>query len=316
MSGQATGEGEGTPSADQALLSYLERWRSAIARNVALQNPALSSGELNAFVHGVMDRILYLRICEDRGLLSARTLRDMAPAAGILERISALFLDAEGTSPLALYSCTREADRAPSATPAREPQLDDRVLREFVEGFSSPGIPCDFSVFPTLRLAGVFRILFRKEIRLMGGHRAVLEETAGVKGAGGFLPPPEAAREYLVAQALAGKAEGGRHADIARLRVLDPACSSGHLLLLSYRYLENWHRQQLLDGGSGDEGGSLRSLSLEERFRILGSLFGVDPDPRAADVTRILLLAMALEGEEGAGPLPSCHHLPALCRVL
>lgn len=316
MNFQATGAGEGPLSPDRALLAELERWRSALARNAALRNPVLTSWELNAFVHGIVNRVLILRICEDRGLLPAGTLGNLAPAAGIQERISALFLDAEGTSPLALYSCIHEGERALSPPPAREPQLNDQVLRGFVEGFSSPGILSDFSVFPTLRLAGVFRVFFRKEIRLMGGHRAVLEETAGAKGAGGFLPPPEAAREYMVAHALAGKAEGDQQGDIARLRVLDPACGSGHLLLLSYGYLVNRNRQRLREAGAGEAGVTDRGLILEARFRILGSLFGVDPDPRAAEVTRMLLLAMALEGMEGPEDLRSGHDLSALCRVL
>jgi SAM-dependent methyltransferase len=313
MNGQATGAGEGPLSPDRALLAELERWRSAIARNAALRNPVLTSWELNAFVHGIINRVLYLRICEDRGLLPSGTLGELAPAEAISERISGLFHDAEGTSPLALLACTRGEERAPSA---REPVLDDRVLRGFVETLSSPLIPCDFSVFPLIRLAGVCRVFFRKEIRLMGGHRAVLEETAAAKGAGGFPPPPEAAREYLVAHAWEEKAEGGREDDPARLRVLDPTCGSGHLLLLSYRHLMNRHGQRLREAGAGVDGVSPRGLSLEERFRILGVLFGVDPDPRAVEVTRILLLVMALEGAEGPEGLRSGLDLLPVCHVL
>jgi hypothetical protein len=317
MSGQVTGTGDAPSSADQPLLSLLERWRSAIARNAALRNPDLTAMELNAFVHGVMNLVLYLRICEDRGLLPAGTLRDLAPAAGVLERISDLFHDAEGTSPMVLYASTQKGDPVLTASHGRQPQMDDRVLQEFVEGFSSRGIPVDFSVFPMIRLAGIFRIFLRREIRLMGGHRAVLEETAGTKGAGGFLPPPETARDYLVAHALLGKAEGGRHDDMARLRVLDPACGSGHLLLLAFQYLQNLQRKRLPEEGAGEEGVTRPGPGLEERLRSLGSLFGVDQDPRAAEVTRMLLLVMALEGEEGLpGPLPSRHDLPDLCRVL
>ena len=315
MTGQVTGMGECPPSEDQALLSDLERWRSAIGRNVALRNPSLTSGELNRFVHGILDRILYLRICEDRGLLPKGTLRDLAPADGVLERVSALFLDAGTDSPLALFSCTGEGERAPCSPHARELQLDDRVLRGFVEGFSSPGIPCDFSVLPTLRLAEVFRVFLRREIRLEGGHRAVVEERAEAKGAGGFFPPPETAREYLVAHTLAALVNGGTPDGLSRLRVLDPACGSGLLLLRSHRFLQNWHRHWYQEEGGGG-GISPRGLTPEERFRILGSLFGVDPDPRAVEVTRLLLLVMALEGEQGPGPLTSCHDLPALCRVL
>ena len=291
MTGLPTGTGKGPQSPERALLSELDRWRSAIARNAALRNPVLRSWELNAFVHGIMNQCLYLRICGDRGLIPSGTLRDIAPSTGIRERISSLFLDAEKTSPLALFACTREEDQAASA---RETVLDDRVLRGFLEALSSPAVPWDFRVFPVVKLAGVYRAFFRKEIRLMGGHRAVLEETAAAKGAGGYPPPPEAARDYLVARTLEGTA-GERSADDAALiRVLDPACGPGHLLLLSCHHLLSRYRNSLTDGKVAPRG-----QGPVERLRILGSLFGVDPDPRAVEVARMLLLLGALEGREG-----------------
>ena len=185
--------------------------------------------------------------------------------------------------------------------------LDDRVLRGFLGALSPEGMPGDLSAIPPVRLAGVFRVLFRKEIRLRGGHRAILEETAAAKGAGGYPPPLDAAREFLVAHALEGTAERGSEEHSSRVRVLDPACGTGHLLLLSSRHLlsrsVNRHT---------DEGVPRRRVSRDERLRIPGLLYGVDPDPRAVVVTRLLLLLLALDGEEGQ----FSPDLSAICRTL
>ena len=298
MPGRLPGTAEGSPSPERTLLSELEGWRTAIARNAALRNTVLRSWELNGFVHGIINQCLYLRICRDWGVIPPDTLEDIASSTGIQERISSLFRDAEGTSPLALFACTR-SDPAPWA---EEPGLDDRLLRRVLEDLSSPRVPCDFLAFPVIRLAGVYRAFLRREIRLRGGHRAALEETAAARGAGGYPSPPEAAREYLVAQALAKGTD-----DTNRNRVLDPTCGPGHLLLLAYRHLVNGH---------GDPSPEDRAPERKDRFRILGQLHGVDPDPRAVEVTRMLLLFSALEGTEGAAGLASGSHATDLCRVL
>ncbi|MDD1653574.1 MAG: hypothetical protein LUQ64_03415, partial [Methanomicrobiales archaeon] len=120
MTDLTSGTGGSTPSPERALLSELDRWRSPLARNAALRNPVLRSWELDACVHDILSRVVYLRICEDRGFLPAGTLGDLAAATGIGERVTSLFLDAEGNTPLAFSSCVWEEALMP---PGREPVL-------------------------------------------------------------------------------------------------------------------------------------------------------------------------------------------------
>ncbi|MFQ5485299.1 MAG: type I restriction endonuclease, partial [Desulfobacterales bacterium] len=58
----------GTTEVDAAFLQEIERWRDLLARNIALRNPDLSQRELNFAVQRTIDRIIFLRICEDRGI--------------------------------------------------------------------------------------------------------------------------------------------------------------------------------------------------------------------------------------------------------
>ncbi|HKL20940.1 MAG TPA: hypothetical protein VJ904_03995 [Tichowtungia sp.] len=57
----------GTGEVDDAFLQEIERWRDVLARNFALRNPALSVRDLNFAVQETIDRLIFLRICEDRG---------------------------------------------------------------------------------------------------------------------------------------------------------------------------------------------------------------------------------------------------------
>src|ERR1019366_1136926 len=53
---------------DAEFLREMEDWRLALAGNIALRNKSLSLDELNAAVQLTIDRVVFLRMAEDRGL--------------------------------------------------------------------------------------------------------------------------------------------------------------------------------------------------------------------------------------------------------
>src|SRR5439155_12032260 len=63
---ESTKAKRGTAEVDEAFLSEIEKWRADLARNLALRNPKLSQRDLNFSVQRTIDRIVFLRICEDR----------------------------------------------------------------------------------------------------------------------------------------------------------------------------------------------------------------------------------------------------------
>src|SRR5438132_3685440 len=63
---ESTKAKRGTAEVDDAFLSEIEKWRADLARNLALRNPKLSQRDLNFSVQRTIDRIVFLRICEDR----------------------------------------------------------------------------------------------------------------------------------------------------------------------------------------------------------------------------------------------------------
>ena len=65
----------GTTDVDDAFLAEMERWREQLAHNIALRNPPISQRELNFAVQTTIDRLIFLRICEDRGIEAEEALR-------------------------------------------------------------------------------------------------------------------------------------------------------------------------------------------------------------------------------------------------
>jgi len=65
---QSSKKKRGTAEVDDAFLAEIEQWRTDLARNIALRNRGLSQRELNFAVQRTIDRVIFLRICEDRGI--------------------------------------------------------------------------------------------------------------------------------------------------------------------------------------------------------------------------------------------------------
>ncbi len=57
----------GTAEVDDEFLAEIERWRDLLAHNLVLRNPALRGRDINYAVQQIIDRIVFLRICEARG---------------------------------------------------------------------------------------------------------------------------------------------------------------------------------------------------------------------------------------------------------
>ena len=79
---ESTQRKRGTAEVDAAFLGEIERWREALARNIALRNKGLTVRDLNFAVQRTIDRIIFLRIGEDRGLEPYGRLKNIASQKG------------------------------------------------------------------------------------------------------------------------------------------------------------------------------------------------------------------------------------------
>lgn len=111
------------------------------------------------------------------------------------------------------------------------------------------------------------------------------------------------------------------------LKILDPACGSGHFLLYSFDlleliYREAWNEPSKIGPNSVGTGKSLREDygSLEELERALpglilaNNLFGVDIDPRAAQISAVALWLRAQRAYQEAG-LRNIAERPPITRM-
>jgi hypothetical protein len=303
----------GTSEVDQAFLAEIERWRELLARNLALRNPGLGQRDLNFAVQRIIDRIIFLRIAEDRGVEPYGRLMALQNGGQTYERMVQFFQLADQRYNSGLFHFQHERGRSDEGLDTLTPglTLDDKALKDILKNLYYPDSPYEFSVLPADILGQIYEQFLGKVIRLTAGHQAKVEEKPEVRKAGGVYYTPTYIVDYIVQQTVGKLVEGksaGPQGAVSHLRVLDPACGSGSFLLGAYQYLLDWHlAQYMLDPQRWAKGKSPRlyqgaggewRLTTDERKRILlNNIYGVDIDPQAVEVTKLSLLLKVLEGE-------------------
>ncbi len=309
---------KGTVEVDAAFLAEIEGWRDVLARHIALRNPGISQRDLNFAVQRIIDRIVFLRICEDRGIEPYGTLQALVNGSNVYRRLGELFERADQRYNSGLFHFTPEQDRTePPDEVTLALSLDDKPLCQIIERLYYPESPYEFSVLPAEILGQVYEQFLGKVIRLTKGHQAKVEEKPEVRKAGGVYYTPAYIVDYIVRHTVGkllaerGKAKSGKMTpkEASTLRILDPACGSGSFLLGAYQCLLDWHRDQYVADDAekharGREPKLYRSaagdwrLTTAERKRILlNNVYGVDIDPQAVEVTKLSLLLKVLEGQ-------------------
>ncbi len=303
----------GTAEVDSVFLQQMEEWRKMLARNIALRNPSLSIRELNFAVQKTIDRIIFLRICEDRGIEDYGQLMNLQNGTNVYERLKQIYYraDEKYNSGLFHFEGEKERNEQPDNL-TLDLEIDDRIIKDIVKHLYFPDSPYEFSVLPADILGQVYEQFLGKVIRLTPTHQAVIEDKPEVKKAGGVYYTPTYIVNYIVENTL-GKLLTDKLTikEISKLKVLDPACGSGSFLIGAFQYLIDRHLKYY----TADEESVKKYLSVknppvyqaangmhlltttEKKRILLNNIYGVDIDTQAVEVTKLSLLLKVLEGE-------------------
>ncbi len=316
----ATNRGKrGTAEFDDDFLADMEAWRKRLAENLALRNGSLTQRDLNFAVQRILDRIIFLRIAEDRGIEKLGQLQALTAGPNIYPRLCEIFERADYRYNSGLFHFTSEKGREES--PDRltlSLSLDDAVLKDIISALYYPKSPYAFAVIPADTLGHVYEQFLGKVIHLTEGHRAKIEEKPDVRKAGGVYYTPTYIVNYIVAQTVGPLVAGKIPKQVEKLRILDPACGSGSFLLGAYEFLLDWHLRYYLANdpaawakkknppiyetapnahGIGQGSGNWQLTTVERKRILVNNLYGVDIDAQAVEVTKLSLLLKVLEGE-------------------
>jgi len=311
----------GTSTVDKEFLSEIETWRGMLARIIALRNRTLSVREINFTVQRTIDRILFLRMCEDRGIELYGQLQAISSGERTYPRLCEVFEKADQRYNSGLFHFHEEPNR-PEPPDELTPNLaiDDKDLKWILHSLYYPQSPYEFSVLPAEILGNVYEQFLGKVITLTSGHRASVEDKPEVKKAGGVYYTPSYIVDYIVKNTVGKLIKGKTPKQVENIKILDPACGSGSFLIGAYQYLLDWHLKYYTESDpekhakgrepkicqisvchserSEESQSANYRLTIAEKKRILlSNIFGVDIDSQAVEVTKLSLLLKVLEGE-------------------
>ena len=293
---------KGIDKIDTVFLNEIESWRKHLAYNIANRNLHLSQRDINFVVQQLIDRIIFLRICEDRDIEVYGRLMHLQKGDSVYSRLFELFIEADEKYNSGLFHFKKEFVNDIYDELSQTIIIDDDVLRNIFKNLYPPNCPYEFSVLPADILGKVYEKFLGKVIQLTPQHHVKIIDKPDVKKDGGIFYTPTFIVEYIIKQTIECKKSN------LDLKILDPACGSGAFLIVAYQFLLDWYLEYYtsdIKKWSKEKRSKLYQtknnewrLTIDERKRILlNHIYGVDIDYQAVEVTKLSLLLKVLEGE-------------------
>lgn len=261
----------GEETFDDVFLDQIRRWRLALAADIARRNTALDARAVARATQRLINRLVFLRVCEDRNL------EEYGQLLGIDDRaaLNARFQEADRTYNAALFRAIDEVEI--------DPDLLHRILGELYY----PQSPYAFSVVDAPILAAIYEQFLAERLELRPDRSIELKRKPELTHAGGIVPTPGYIVDAILDRTLDPALAALSPESLERFRLIDLSCGSGIFLLHSFRRLLTHLERQGV------------APTLELKHEILRSnIYGVDIDSEAVEVTRFNLLVALLDGED------------------
>ncbi|HEV2297483.1 MAG TPA: N-6 DNA methylase [Candidatus Acidoferrales bacterium] len=304
---------------DKDFLDNLTTWRHDLANAIHAQNPEHDVQALNDIVQRLLDRIIFIRIAEDRKVIDQRQLWDIAVIweesggrRNIMEQLVQVFQEFN----------TRFNGEIFKPHPCEEIKIESHVLVKIIRQLYPPKSNYRFDVIGVELLGSIYERYLGNTLRITP-KRVFIEPKPEVRKAGGVYYTPQYIVDYIVRNTVGKLVEDKSPKEVDKIRILDPACGSGSFLIGAFQFLIDWYlnyyrehpkeaaAQGLVPMTRTDPDGNLRLSFYAKSLIIQHNLYGVDIDPQAVEVTMMSLYLKMLEGELGI-QIPKQDKLPEL----
>ncbi len=271
---------------DSAFLKDVDDWRQQFAGILAQHHPQLSQHQVDDCAQRTIGDIIFLRLCEERRITIGVRLKDILRDSNVGSTFSRLIRkDAIDNDSVMAF---------------------DETLKDIIKKLYEPNGWYSISALSCKILGRIHEHFLEKIERTSSGQRSSAEEKSQTKKTNGVYYTPKYVVDYIVQNAVGGLLDGKTPEQVSKLRILDPACGCGAFLIGVYQKLLDWHldwyhRNESITHSSHiyQRDSGEWCLNSSERKRILkNSIYGVDLDFRAVQITRWSLLLKALEGQD------------------
>ena len=277
---------------DQYFLDQIRTWRMMLGEDILRNNPNVDAETLNIFVQRVLNRTIFLRICEDRCFENYESLKAIAT----YQDLRTMFAAADQKYDSGLFELLEE-DRL---------TVSDSVIIEIFQSLYYPNNSYEFGVIDPYIIGQIYELFLDETLVIRENGHIETQEKPEVVDSQGAVNTPKNITDIIIEETLRPLYENKTPEEVAQYRIADICCGSGNFLLSAFEYIVNYHIEYYRnhDRENAERRGDIYQLagstnyilSYEKKRSILkNNIFGVDIDPLAVEVSKFSLLLKALE---------------------
>ena len=279
---------------NKQLLQDMIRFREILSKDIVKNNQDkhLTQDDLDESVQRILDRLIFIRNAEDRGLeenqLQSNVRQWYSKGKGhLVKEISGIYRDYDDKYNSKLFAHHLCDDL----------YIDNEALQEVIEGLNHSkdnSYRYDFSIIESDVLGNIYE-QYLGNILKSTPKRAKLEESKTHRKEQGIYYTPSYIVDYIVKSTVGEYIKTHKPEEIRKVRILDPACGSGSFLIRAYDELENYWKQ--------NSDFAQITLDSEEFYSkkveiLKNNIFGVDLDPKAVEIAQLNLLLQISEKKQ------------------
>lgn len=277
-------------SVDELFLKQINNWRLMLGKEILNCNPEIEMEELGDVVQSYINKILFLRVCEDRNIETYQSLLQIADHNSYQELI-AKFKAADSRYNSGLF----------------EEKLSAEIIGNVSSSFWSiicelyfPQSPYSFAVLSSDILGKIYEIFLSQRLAVVDGQLSIVNKPENEDR--DIVTTPNFIVREILRQTMKDNLAHLTDKQILSLKCADIACGSGAFLLETFQILCD----ALVDFYTVNDKSKLIQtdvntfkLKFEVKRNVLKScIYGVDKDFNAVEACKFGLLLKLLEGED------------------
>ncbi|WP_044265343.1 Eco57I restriction-modification methylase domain-containing protein [Bacteroides timonensis] len=285
-------------SVDSLFLEQINQWRLMLGQQILSYDPDLEIDYLGDIVQSYINKILFLRVCEDRNI----------------ETYQRLLTIADHNSHKELVVKFKEADNKYNSGLFEE-LISEDVIGNISSSFWMiirqlyfPESPYSFTVLSSDILGRIYEIFLAEKLAAVDGELKIVKKPENAER--DIVTTPNFVVREILHQTAAEIIQGKTANEINNLKCADIACGSGAFLLELYQLLYD----SLVDYYFENDRSKLVQTSIDtyklpyevKRNLLVNCIYGVDKDFNAVEACKFGLLLKLLEGED-VNSLSSFH---------
>jgi len=277
---------------DGYFLDQIKLWRNLLSQDILDNNEKISAESLSLIVQRILNRIVFLRICEDRSFEQYETIGKITTYMQLRE----LFIAADKKYDSGLFEFIDE----------QELSISDSLLVDIFKDLYYPNSSYEFSVVDPYIIGKIYESFLTETIMISDEQKVKVIQKPEAVDSQGAVPTPKNITDFIVEETLSQLFSHQSLDVVADYCIADICCGSGNFLLSIFEYIVNFYIEYLrhneldssLHRGILYEVADCSDLRLSFTYKrqiLEKNIFGVDIDPLAVEVAKLSLFIKLLE---------------------